>query len=288
MARRSDGDPDKVRRSVATSVDGTQIAYDTRGAGPGVVLLSGSVVPPEVYDALAKALAPRYTVHVVHRRGRGASGPQGAQYSIERETEDALAVLEQTGSARLLGHSFGGLVALQTALRDGSEPSALTHVVAYEPPISVDGSLPLDFMPAFNDALTRHRPALALTLLNRGLHVGGVLDKIPAPLHRIVNAAILRTIGRGIGQNLPTVTAEATAGTALDGPETAYASLDTPTLLLVSQRGPDYFKQAARAVTAHMPAAELEVVPGLDHNGPMFAGPKVASIVEDFLSIGHT
>lgn len=271
------------QRSVVTSADGTEIAFDTRGAGPGVLILSGSVVPPDVYEDLAQALATSFTVHVVHRRGRGASGAQGADYRIDREVEDVEAVLEQTGSTRLFGHSFGGCW-------HSEQPCARTCRTRsrtcwpMKPPVSVDGSVPSDFMPAFNDALARNKPALAMTVLSRGLQIGGNLDRLPAPAHRVVNAFVLGTIGREIAKNLPTVSAEAGATIALDGPATAYASVRAPALILLGERGPEYFKRSARAIAAHLRNVDVDVMAGLDHNGPMFAADRVAAVAKRFLT----
>jgi pimeloyl-ACP methyl ester carboxylesterase len=99
----------------ATSSDGTAIAYQTIGLGPGLVVLPGAVLHPDAYKKLAKTLGRSFAVHVVHRRGRGLSGQQGSNYSIERECDDVISVLDATQSHRLFGHSFGALVAVETA-----------------------------------------------------------------------------------------------------------------------------------------------------------------------------
>lgn len=92
-----------------------------------------AVVPPGGYDNLVNALAASFTVHYVHRRGRGASGPQGHPYRIERELADVAAVLMATGARAVFGHSYGGLLALRSALHDPdgriltSSPTNLPH-----------------------------------------------------------------------------------------------------------------------------------------------------------------
>ena len=91
--------------------------------------------------AFAALLARRHTVHVVQRRGRGGSGPQGERYGIERECEDIEAVRARTGARLIFGHSFGGLVALRAAC--GS--AAFDAVAVYEPGVSVSGSIPVDW-----------------------------------------------------------------------------------------------------------------------------------------------
>ncbi len=94
---------------IATSRDGTAIHYRTLGVGEGLVVFGGAWRTGDDYMALAEALAPPFAVHVVDRRGRGGSGPQGGSYSIEREIEDLFAVQAQTHATTLFGHSYGGL-----------------------------------------------------------------------------------------------------------------------------------------------------------------------------------
>ena len=64
------------------------------------------------------------------------SGPQGKGYSIENECQDVKAVQEATGAAVLFEHSYGGLVALETARRS----TAFEKIAVYEPGVSIHGS----------------------------------------------------------------------------------------------------------------------------------------------------
>jgi pimeloyl-ACP methyl ester carboxylesterase len=104
-------------RDTATSRDGTTIAYDVVGVGPGIVLLAGALHSGHYYSALARCLADAFTVYCVDRRGRLGSGPQRPDHGIEAECEDLIAVLDKTGANLVFGHSSGGVIALQTALR---------------------------------------------------------------------------------------------------------------------------------------------------------------------------
>ena len=267
-----------TQRAFVTSADGTQIAYDSTGTGPGLVVLSGSVVPPHQYGRLAQALASAHRVHIVHRRGRGASGPQGGGYVFAKETEDAIAVLSATNSAVLFGHSLGALLALRTGL--AAKPSVgLSAIIGYEPPVPVGDSLPMAFLPAFEAALAAGRPALALTLLQRGLQVGGTLDRLPPAIGRAVNAAMLATVGRDMKQTVHTVPAEARALSDLPGQADEYTALNVPTTLLVGQRSPAYFAHIAAQVTAVMANGHVETLEGLDHNGPLLKPTAVAEAV---------
>ena len=84
--------------STVTSADGTTIAYETLGTGAGLIVVGGVLSTARNYMDLGRELAGSFTVHLMERRGRGASGPQGPGYSIEKECEDLLAV--QSGDRR--------------------------------------------------------------------------------------------------------------------------------------------------------------------------------------------
>ncbi|MEV6158989.1 alpha/beta hydrolase [Nonomuraea sp. NPDC052129] len=74
------------------------------------------------------------------RRGRGLSGPNGADFSLKREVEDLQALIATTGASQIFGLSSGALVVLRTDL----VTPALDRVALYEPPLSIGGSVPLD------------------------------------------------------------------------------------------------------------------------------------------------
>ena len=122
----------------------SSVDFLTVGHGPGLVVIPGSTRRAHHYRAIAEALSDAYTVHVVERRGRGASPPQGPGYGLEQEVTDAIEVLDETGSAQIFGHSFGGLVALHVGLR-----RELDRLIAYEPGVSIAGSFPSGWMARF-------------------------------------------------------------------------------------------------------------------------------------------
>jgi pimeloyl-ACP methyl ester carboxylesterase len=126
MARKAD--PFEWRTARATSTDQTSISFLSTGQGPALVVIPGNNRRAHHYEALARDLAATHTVHVIDRRGRGLSGPQGPDYSIDQEVDDALAVVDQTGAELAFGHSYGGLIALHVALR-----RRLAALTVYEP-----------------------------------------------------------------------------------------------------------------------------------------------------------
>ena len=86
--------------------------------------------------ALADAPGRRIKVHVMERRGRPGSGPQRPAHSLDDECADLAAVTAATGSAAVFGHSFGGLVVLETARRR----PIFEEVFVYDPGVPSAGN----------------------------------------------------------------------------------------------------------------------------------------------------
>ena len=101
-----------------TSKDGTEIAYETMGSGPPLILVDGAMCYRDFgpMRPLAEALKDRFTVIIYDRRGRGESGDT-LPYAAEREVEDLDALIDAAGrvSVYLYGCSSGGAIALEAA-----------------------------------------------------------------------------------------------------------------------------------------------------------------------------
>jgi pimeloyl-ACP methyl ester carboxylesterase len=62
------------------------------------------------------------------------------------------------GAALLVGHSYGGLVALEVARGN----KAFGKIAVYEPGVSMDGSMPTAWMPGYEEKLAAKRNVDAL------------------------------------------------------------------------------------------------------------------------------
>jgi pimeloyl-ACP methyl ester carboxylesterase len=95
-----------------------------------VVLLHGGNVPdPERIWQAQRPLANEFEVLVVDRRGFGQSPDATAPLTWESEVADALALVGER--AHIVGHSYGGVIALLLA---GRFPERVRSLVAIEPP----------------------------------------------------------------------------------------------------------------------------------------------------------
>jgi len=135
------------------------------GSGPSVLVIPGALSLAADYAAFASALAEHFPGHINERRGRGLSSPQGEDYSIRKECEDVLAVRAKTSASLLVGHSFGGLVALEVARNN----PAFTKVAVYEPGVSIDGSIPMGWMPGYEKKLAEKKYLDAFIVFSLGV-----------------------------------------------------------------------------------------------------------------------
>jgi pimeloyl-ACP methyl ester carboxylesterase len=121
------------------STDGTTIALEVTGSGRPVVLIGGAFNDRTTTAGLAQVLAPYYQAVTYDRRGRGDSGDESVDYSVDRELEDLEAVIDHLGgTASLFGHSSGAVLALEAAIKH----LPVDKVAAYEPPFIPEGSRP--------------------------------------------------------------------------------------------------------------------------------------------------
>jgi pimeloyl-ACP methyl ester carboxylesterase len=254
MGRRSEKSGRRVELVAGVSVE-------TVGAGPGVVVVPGNNRRAHHYERLARGLAGAHEVHVIERRGRGASGPQGTAYSVETEVDDVLAVMEHTGARVVFGHSYGGLIALHVGLRQ-----ELDALIAYEPGVSLDGSFDAGWLDAFTQELGDGKQVAAMATFLKGTHL---LPFRTTPLLWAMSFLMLHgSGGREARAMMPTTPAEISEIARLDSNGSRYAGIAWRTLLLGGEKSPAYLTGVLPRLATILPNAEYAILPGLDHNAP--------------------
>jgi pimeloyl-ACP methyl ester carboxylesterase len=115
------------------SINGVDLEFDVQGTGEPVLLVHGASIADAFAPLLVEpALAGRYRLITYHRRGYAGSSRTDQPVSIAQQAADARAVLRHAGveRAHIVGHSFGGVVALQLAL---DAPEAVHSLALLEP-----------------------------------------------------------------------------------------------------------------------------------------------------------
>ncbi len=258
------------------SEDGTAIGYEATGEGPGIIVVHGTFRAGRHYRDLAAALAGQFSVYTMDRRGRGASGPQGPEYDIDRECADLIAVMEHTGATMVFGHSFGGLVALETILR---RPDAqITKLAMYEPAISIGGGIATGWLPAFDKALGEGRMTDAMTTMIIGLNLAGPMRHVPPRLRRVLAKVALRgEFVEDAQALLPTVHGEVTVLRQLNSTGARYTTVKTDTLLLSGSRSPASLVGVVNTLHAAIHGAQHAVLEKVAHNGPDMEAPTLVA-----------
>ena len=105
-------------------VDGAALAYDESGAGTPVVLLHAGIADRRMWREQVPALAARHRVVNLDLRGYGESDLPGTGFAHHDDVVGLLDAL-RLDRAALVGCSFGGSVAIDTALAHPNRVSAL-------------------------------------------------------------------------------------------------------------------------------------------------------------------
>jgi pimeloyl-ACP methyl ester carboxylesterase len=265
-----------------TSADGTPVECLSAGHGPAVIVIPGALAMASDLAAFATLLAERHTVHVVQRRGRGGSGPQGDRYGIARECEDIEAVRARTGARLIFGHSFGGLVALRAAC--GS--AAYDAVAVYEPGISVGGSIPVDWIDRARQEVSAGADFEAFITFARGVSPGQT-GRVPRWLLRaILQHAIPRAELRQNLALMPQAISEHIEVGRLDARFADYRGVAATTLVMHGKEHGTGGQAVTLARLAEMiPHAETLAFPKLDHFAPQKKPSTIAEAVLRFFAV---
>jgi pimeloyl-ACP methyl ester carboxylesterase len=153
------------------SLRGHTIHYQQIGEGPDVVLIHGLFCNIAFWwFRVAPKLAERCRVTALDLRGHGFSAMSDEGYRTVDLAGDVVALMDHLGieKAHVIGHSFGGAVALAVATLGSDKVGRLSLVDAWVPS--------LQKMPPLSD--TSSWPALQERLRERGIVIEGELPRV--------------------------------------------------------------------------------------------------------------
>ena len=255
-----------------TSKDGTTIGYCQLGHGPALVLLHGHMESAQSHIQLAELLAANFTVYLPDRRGRGLSGPYGKGYSIQKDVEDIDALLTKTGAHYVLGVSSGGIILLQAAL---SLP-AIRKAAIYEPPLLINGSLPIAWMTRFDNEIAQGKVASALVTAMKGTQMGPpIFNVIPRRMLELLTTMAMKREDKKANKNYdvtmrmlaPTLHYDFQMVIEMAEKLESFKAIQAEVLLLGGSKSPAYLKVALDALEKVLPHVSRIEFPGLGHGG---------------------
>jgi pimeloyl-ACP methyl ester carboxylesterase len=260
-----------------TAPDGTELSVHVSGRGRPLVAVHGTSSYHATWHQVRVLLDPHVRLYAMDRRGRGASG-DGPQYSVAREYADVAAVVDaaarETGqSVDLLGHSYGGNIALGAAVLTNQ----LRRLVLYEgwpPPNQAHRATDPGLIARLDDLLEQRDPEEALLLFLRD-----VVKMVPEEID-VVRAS---PSWPGRLSAAGTVPRELRAFAASPFDPHQAARVTVPVLLLVGDQSPDDVKADPDIVAAALPDARVRVLPGQGHMAHLTAPAILAAELLAFL-----
>ena len=251
--------------------------YREVGSGPGVVCLHSNASSSTQWRGLMDMLAPKFHVLAADSYGAGKSPAYPADRKVGLSDEVALleAVFARAGEPFLLvGHSYGGAVALIAALLHRPKVRALA---LYEPTLfalveraqEVDGIR--NTVSSAVEALGRGDALAAARFFIDFWIAPGAFDRMPER-----NQAAIAETGRNIQRWKDALFDEPT-------PLAAFAELDVPVLLITGARSPLSSRAVAQRLRRVLPHIEVTELPGLGHMAPVTNPEEVNPVICQFL-----
>lgn len=259
------------------------IRWDVLGVGPPVVLLHGTPFSSYVWRDVAHALSTRFTVYVWDLAGYGQSEQRdGQDVSLAAQGRVFAALLDHwgLGEPSVVGHDFGGTVALRTLLLEERSYTALVLVdaVGVGPwgtgffRVASDHAEVLNRLPdPVHDGLVRGYVSWPM----RRRPTPDVVDRLTAPwLGADGRAALYRQIVQN-GQRFT------------DELEPRYGDIAVPTLVLWGEHDQWLPIAQGRELAGLIPGARFHAIPGADHLVQHDAPAAVAVEIAAFLTGQH-
>jgi pimeloyl-ACP methyl ester carboxylesterase len=274
----TEGDVMGTVQQTVISKDGTIIAYEQTGTGPVVILVSAALADRTASRRLARALSDRFTVINYDRRDRGSSGDT-QPYAIEREIEDASAVIDaKGGSAYLFGSSSGSVLALDATTQLGPKVKKL---YMYEPPFIVDSSRPA-MPPTLASEIEQqvaqgNRNDAVKLFFTKGMGI----PPIAVALMRFLMPGWSKMCG--MAQTIPydlAILDGTQSGQAL--PAGRWKSATAPVKVAVGARSEPFFHNGAKALAQMLPSASFESIHGLNHGALLLAPAALGKDIQQF------
>lgn len=232
---------------------------------PLVLLIHSGGFTSRQWRKLGEALAPRYRVLAPDLLGYGAGDPwpEGKPFHFSQDVTYLESILDGSGEpAHLVGHSYGGFLALKLALQ---RPELVRSIAAYEP-------VAFGILDEVEDADVYGELSLV-----RQQWVPDASGADEAWLRDFVDwwngagswarlaeetRASMRAVGWKVFREVITLVADRTD-------RATYATIDVPVLVMGGEKSPLAERRVVEKLGAALPHATARFFPGMGHMGPI-------------------
>jgi pimeloyl-ACP methyl ester carboxylesterase len=262
------------------------VSYRRAGNGPGVLFIQGVGVIGEGWRPQLDGLGDRYTTISFDNQGLGETLLGPAPLTIEAMALDALAIMdaEKIEQFHVVGHSMGGLIAQEVALRAPARVKSLALLCTF----------------ARGKQATRLTPAIVLIGLRTRL--GTRAMRRNAFLELVMPPALLATsdraqladklkalFGRDLAEQPPIILKQLSAMAKYDASARLGQLASIPSLVLSAELDRIALPSFGRELAAAIPGARFVQLPGAGHGVPIHAPGEVnALLAEHFAAADRT
>ncbi|AKF07212.1 alpha/beta fold hydrolase [Sandaracinus amylolyticus] len=257
----------------------SELHVSTMGAGDPVVLLHSGGMSSRQWRKIAERLAPSHHVITPDFLGSGESPPHAEPFDHVQDVEAVERVIDRVGAVHLVGHSYGGLVALTVARR---RPSTIRSLAVYDPVAfelvreanDVEALADLDRAardPIFTDD-TRGGGEAWYRAFVEFWNGKGAWDALPADRR----ASFLR-VGAKVYLEVRSLMRDATRAEA-------YRAITAPTLLMHGARSPIVAHRIVAILGRAIARSKVRAIEGAGHMGPITHGDVVGSAIAEHLA----
>lgn len=255
--------------------DHAKISYRRTGTGPPLLLLPATLSTTRELAPLAERLGRSFSVISVDRRGATRTSaddglPTGVD--IADHIDDLVAVMgaESIEAAAIVGHSYGGCLALEMAAR---RPAAVRSVWAYEPP----------YAPAGPPETQRHMARVGRDTLAAAMTSG---EDAAAEVFfaGVSGREALDALGAAARDRIRRAGPGAIADSTLLGLEPeGLGRIQAPVQIALGERSDAVYAAIAEGLRELITGASLTRIPDADHMAPITRPSSVAAAVQGFL-----
>jgi pimeloyl-ACP methyl ester carboxylesterase len=262
----------------------TRAPYVERtGAGASVVLLHSSGMSGRQWRRLAGDLVARGFHAVVpdlagHGQSPGWPDPDPMTFAVDVEDIGSLVESESEstgGAVDLIGHSYGGLIALLVAL---GRSTRVRSLALYDPVAfgvlgdgDADARADLGAVPSRWESTPEGRARWLEAFVDFWGGEGAWMALRPEARAEFVRVAW------PLYQGVTSLVKDTTAASA-------YAAIDAPVLLLTGERTPRAERRVVERLGASFPHAHVEVIADAGHMGPLTHARAVNDVILTFLT----
>lgn len=230
-----------------------------------MIMIQGVGAHGTAWNPVIEVLKNHYHCLTFDNRGIGESQPAGMRLSVDQMAEDTLALMDhaQWSSAHFVGHSLGGLIALQVALKAKSRVRSLSLLNTFARGAD-----------ARRMTLEMFWIVVRLRLGTRRMRTNAFRELVvPESETRFKPDELTANISRVLGHHiadLPAIANEQLAAMSAHDVTRRLGELSgIPALVISGEKDPIARPSSGRAIASGIPGARYIEIPGASHAFPI-------------------